>query len=130
MRYITCRNADFTACYQIGNTDFQGGAWILGLSETIKHFKGEGTCCGGGSTKPKKKKLKGKVVCTYSFYIDGMHCSNCANAVTGAINDIDGAVAKVSLNKKMAKVSCDREIDVLAIEEAIRKRGYEAALMK
>ena len=26
MRYITCRNADFTACYQIGNTDFQGGA--------------------------------------------------------------------------------------------------------
>ena len=29
MRYIICRNADFAACYQIGNTDFQGGAWLL-----------------------------------------------------------------------------------------------------
>ncbi len=53
-----------------------------------------------------------------------------SNAVTRAINDIDGAVAKVSLNKKTAKVSCDREIDALVIEEAIRKRGYEAALVK
>ena len=105
-------------------------AFFIGLSETIRHFKGEGACCGGGSTKPKKKKLKGKVICTYTFHIDGMHCSNCANAVTRAINDIDGAVAKVSLNKKTAIVSCDREIDVLAIEEAIRKRGYEAILMK
>ena len=33
------------------------------------------------------------------------------------INDIDGAVAKVSLNKKTAIVSCDREIDVLAFEQ-------------
>lgn len=48
-------------------------AVFIGLSETIKHFKGEGTCCGGGSTKPKKKKLKGKVICTYTFHIDGMH---------------------------------------------------------
>ena len=105
-------------------------AVVFGMKETVKHFKGEGACCGGGSSKPKKKKLKGKVICAYTFHIDGMHCSNCANAVTRAINDIDGAVAKVSLNKKTAIVSCDREIDVLAIEEAIRKRGYEAVLMK
>ena len=105
-------------------------AFFIGLSETIKHFKGEGACCGGGSTKPKKKKLKGKVICTYTFHIDGMHCSNCANAVTRAINDIDGAVAKVSLNKKTAKVSCDREMDAHVIEEAISKRGYEAVLME
>ena len=105
-------------------------AVFFGLKETIKHFKGEGACCGGAGSKPKKKKLKGKVICTYTFYIEGMHCANCANAVTRAINDIDGAVAKVSLNKKTAKVFCDREIDVLAVEEAIRKRGYEAVLME
>ena len=93
-------------------------------------FKGEGACCGGGSSKPKKKKLEGKVVCKYVFRIEGMHCGNCVNAVTRAINDIDGAVAKVSLNKKTAIVSCDREIDVLAIEESIRKRGYEVVLME
>ena len=103
---------------------------FIGLKETIKHFKVEGACCGGGNTKPQKKKWKGKVISTYTFHIDGMRCSNCANAVTRAINDIDGAVAKVSLNKKTAIVSCDREIDVLAIEETIRKRGYEAVLMK
>lgn len=105
-------------------------AVFIGLRETIKHFKGEGACCGGASSKPKKKKLKGKVVCTYTFGIDGMHCRNCANAVTRAINDIDGAMGKVSLKKKMAKVYCDREIDALVIGEIIRKRGYEAALMK
>ena len=59
-----------------------------------------------------------------------MHCANCANAVTRAINDIDGAVAKVSLNKKTAKVSSDREMDAHVIEGAIRKRGYEVALME
>ena len=104
-------------------------AVVFGMKETVKHFKGEGTCCGGGSTKPKKKKLKGKVICTYTFHIDGMHCSNCANAVTRAINDIDGAVAKVSLNKKTAKVICDRVIDAIVIAEIIRKLGYEAVLI-
>ena len=105
-------------------------AVVLGMRETIKHFKGEGACCGGRGPKPKKKKLVGKVVCKYVFHIEGMHCGNCANAVTRAINDIDGAAAKVSLKKKTAKVSCDREIDALIIEEAIRKRGYEAVLME
>ena len=103
---------------------------FIGLKETIKHFKGEGACCGGGSSKPKRKKLEGKVVCKYAFRIEGMHCANCANAVTRAINDIDGAAAKVSLKKKTARVSCDREIEAFVIEEAISKRGYEAVLME
>ena len=103
---------------------------VFGIRETIKHFKGEGGCCGGSSSKPKKKKLKNEVIRTYSFRIEGMHCQNCVNAVTIAINDIDGAAARVVLNKKMAKVYCDREIDAHAIEEAIRKRGYEAVLME
>ena len=29
-----------------------------GIVSAIKHFKGQGGCCGGGSYKPKKKKLK------------------------------------------------------------------------
>ena len=105
-------------------------AVVFGIKETVKHFKGEGACCGGGSSKPKKKKLEGKVVCKYAFRIEGMHCANCANAVTRAINDIDGAAAKVSLKKKTAIVSCDREIEAFVIEEAISKRGYEAVLME
>ena len=29
---------------------------VIGIIYTVKHFKGEGGCCGGGSYKPKKKK--------------------------------------------------------------------------
>ena len=99
---------------------------IFAVRETLKHMKGEGSCCGGGSSyKPKKKKLKGTIVNTYELGIEGMHCQNCVNAVTGAINDIDGASARVSLRSKKAMVSCDREIDVAVIKEAIEKKGYE-----
>ena len=32
---------------------------LVGIIYTVKHFKGESSCCGGGSTvKTKKKKLK------------------------------------------------------------------------
>jgi len=30
----------------------------LGIKETLKHIKGEGSCCGGSSLKIKKKILK------------------------------------------------------------------------
>ena len=34
----------------------------FGIRETIKHFNGEGACCDGSSSIPKKKKLKNKVI--------------------------------------------------------------------
>jgi len=104
-------------------------AIALGVKETVKHFKGEGACCGGGASKAKHKKLKNKVIHVYTFKVEGMHCQNCANAVIRAINDIEGASAKVSLKRKTAKVSCDQDIDVVEIQEAICKRGYAAELI-
>ena len=103
---------------------------VLGVRETMKHMRGDGACCGGTSSKPKKKKLKGKIVLTYTFTVEGMHCINCVNAVTGAINEIDGAVAKVNLKKKRAVVRCDREIDTNLIIKSIEKRGYKAKFRK
>ena len=97
----------------------------LGIKETAKHFKGEGACCGGASSKPQKKKLKNKIIVTYDFRVEGMHCQNCANAVTRAVNEINGASAKVSLKRKRVKVFCDREIDTRIIMDSIEKRGYE-----
>lgn len=102
----------------------------IGVKESIKHFRGEGGCCGGESSKPRKKKLKHKIVTVYTFHVEGMKCQNCANSVTRAVNDITGASAAVSLKKKMAKVSCDREIDAQTIIDAISKRGYAASLIK
>lgn len=97
----------------------------IGIKESAKHFRGESGCCGGSSVKPVRKKLKGKVVRTYTIPIQGMHCENCVNTVTSVINDIDGAAAKVSLRKKTAKVSCDREVNIEEIKKAIQNAGYE-----
>ena len=105
-------------------------AIIFGLRGTVKHMKGEGGCCGKTSAKPKKKKLKGKVVHTYVFDIEGMHCSNCVNAVMRTINDIDGVSAKVNLKTKKAVVKCDREVDRNLIIKNIEKRGYKATYQK
>lgn len=98
----------------------------IGARETIKHFRGDSGCCGGSSDKPEKKKLSGPVIKTYIINIEGMHCKNCANTVTRAINNIEGATAKINLKKKIAKVSCDRDIDVSLIKDAINKHGYKA----
>lgn len=47
------------------------------------------------------------------------------NAVIRAVNDIDGASAKVNLRKGIVRVLCDREIDEDIIKAVITKRGYE-----
>ena len=87
---------------------------ICAISPTIKHFKGEGGCCGGGSTvKEKKKKLSAPQIGTKKIKIEGMHCKNCVNRVTNAVNQIDGAVCKVNLKKEMATICYSQEIPCL-----------------
>lgn len=103
---------------------------LYGIKESIRHFKGEGGCCGGSSTKPPRKKLHGKVVEEYLFHIEGMHCQNCANTVTREINYIDGASAKVNLKKKQVRVLCDRRLDLKKIIDAVEKRGYTISLIQ
>ena len=98
----------------------------FGVKESIKHMRGEGGCCGGSSSKPKKKRLHGKEVHRYNIRVEGMHCKHCVNAVTNAINEIEGASAKVSLKKKCAIVRCDREVTIGQIISQIEKRGYSA----
>ena len=71
---------------------------VIAVISSIKHFKGEGGCCGGGSYKPKRKKLSG-VKYTKKFKVGGMHCEHCKNRVEEAVNDIKGAQAE-SISKK------------------------------
>ena len=102
----------------------------FGIKSSIKHFKGEGACCGGGSgtvktRKPKKKKLDGPVTGHYTLRIPGIHCQNCVNSVTRVINSIDGASAKVSLREKSAVVYCDRDIDKADLIRAVENAGFE-----
>ena len=105
---------------------------ILGFAVkiSIKHFNGEGACCGGGSgqvktKRPKKKKLDGPVIGTRTIKISGMHCQNCVNSVTRALNSLDGVSAKVSLRDNSAEVSFDRSVEEDRLRRAVEDAGFE-----
>ena len=103
---------------------------IFAVKGSLKHFKGEGACCGGGSgsvktKKAKKKTLDGPVVGRRMIRISGMHCQNCVNSVTNALNAIDGVSAEVSLKDNCAEVSCDRKVDDSVLKQAVEGAGFE-----
>lgn len=99
-------------------------AIIIGVIYTVKHFKGESSCCGGGSSvKAKKKKLK-NVIARKTITIEGMTCDHCKNRVERVLNQMDGVAGKVNLSKKQAIVSMEKEVDDDAIRAVIEKAGY------
>lgn len=100
----------------------------MGIRSSIKHFKGEGGCC-GGSTAVKKKKLK-KIIASKTVIIEGMSCEHCKHRVEQSINDIDGAAARVNLKKKQAVVSLEKDVSDEQIRTAIEKAGYKVAEMR
>ena len=67
----------------------------------------------------------GPVTAHYTIEISGMHCQNCVNGVTRAINAIDGAAAKVSLKNNSAEVSCDRDVDKEKLKRAVEDAGFK-----
>ena len=103
--------------------------FLLGINSSIKHFKGQGGCCGGGSTYVSKKKLK-NIVAKKTFIVEGMTCENCKARVERVINDMDGLVAKVNLKKKEVLVSMEIEVSDEEIKAAIEKAGYEVIEIK
>ena len=62
---------------------------IYGVKGTVKHFKGEGACCGGGSApvKAKRKVLKKPKIGEKVIQIEGMHCDHCKQSVTSELNN-------------------------------------------
>jgi len=100
-------------------------AVILGISPALKHFKGNGGCCGGGDTVKVKKKLASAKIGEKEFLIEGMKCENCKNNVERAVNKIDGVVCEVNLRKNIAKVSYSKEVEDEIIMEAIEDTGFK-----
>lgn len=101
---------------------------VFALKGSVKHMKGEGDCCGGGSgNKPKKvkaKHLEDPVIGQITLHIEGMTCEHCVNRVAEALNSIDGVSAKVNLHKKNATVSFDRPVEEETLSSAVEKAGY------
>ena len=93
-------------------------------------MKGEGDCCGGPKEKPVKKKIDGPELRELVVYIDGMHCQNCKNRIEKHLDELDGVVAKVNLNKKQAVVSIYREIDDSVIRNVIEGLDFTVVSME
>lgn len=103
---------------------------IIGIRFGVKHFKGEGGCCGGGSSvKVKRKKLK-QVVKQRTVAIEGMTCEHCKSRVESRLNSLDGVSAKINLKKKTAVVSMEKDVEDEVIKKAIENAGYEVIEIK
>ncbi len=59
--------------------------------------------------------------------VEGMSCSHCVNAVTKALNALDGVSGvKVDLAEKKVTVDYDGEmVSLESIKQAIEEEGYE-----
>lgn len=103
-----------------------GIALFLAVRGALRHFRGEGGCCGGGGADaPQEGKELGKVVATKTLAITGMHCMHCVRAVTEALNAIDGVSAEVDLQSARAVVRMDRPVDDAVLREAVEKAGFQ-----
>ncbi|MBO5373421.1 MAG: heavy-metal-associated domain-containing protein [Lachnospiraceae bacterium] len=98
---------------------------VVGIRYTMKHFKGEGGCCGGRAPIQEQNKTLENVIGQKTVLIEGMTCDHCKNWVEKRINEIDGAAAKVNLKKKEATVSLEKEVSDEQIRAAVEKAGYK-----
>lgn len=98
---------------------------VYALKGTIKHFMGQGGCCGGGLAPERtKKKLKGEAVCSYLLKIEGMHCEHCRSSVENALNGMEGVAVRVNLKKGEALVRASRQVEKAEMEEAVKRAGF------
>lgn len=101
---------------------------FFAIKGTRKHMKGESPCCGGGGGDVKLdipiKNLENPVLGRKTVKISGMTCQHCVKAVTEAINKLEGASAKVDLDRKEAVVSYDRLVENEKIKQVVQEAGY------
>ncbi len=101
-------------------------AIVFAVRSSIRHFKGQGSCCGGGGGKTvsTEKTLEGNVVCEKTVTVEGMVCKNCAAHVQNALNSLQGVAAKVNLKKAEAHVRAVRDVSDEEIRKALSDAGY------
>jgi len=104
------------------------GIAVIGIRSAVKHFRGQGGCCGGGGYTPKKKKLK-NIRYTKTFTVEGMHCDHCKNRVEEVIGDMQGLAGRVDLKKGELTVSYAEDVEDSRIIARLEKAGYPARLL-
>lgn len=99
------------------------GMACIGIYTAVRHLGGQGGCCGGGSYRPRKKKLS-HVIARKEFAVEGMHCKHCKNRVEEVVNDIKGVAGTVDLKRGTVTVSYAEEVVDERIKARIEKAGY------
>lgn len=100
------------------------GVFAACIFSFIRRFSGKKSCCGTSLPKLKNKKLTNPVG-KLTVKIDGMRCESCRRNVTAAINSIDGASAKVDLEKSEAVVSFERQLTDEELISTVETIGFE-----
>lgn len=96
------------------------------LRGSLKHFKGQGGCCGGGEPAPKVKKQKlAQTAAVKKMVIEGMTCEHCKQRVENSLNALNQVNATVHLGKKEAVVKLGMAVSDEVLKEAVEKAGYQ-----
>ena len=98
-------------------------AVAAGVFYTMRHFKGQGGCCGGGNYRPKRKKLK-QIQYQKTFLVQGMHCDHCKARVEEVVNDIPGVAGRADYKKGELVVSYEKEVSDSLIQSRLQRAGY------
>lgn len=96
------------------------------LKGTIKHYKGQGGCCGGGGTvkKARRQKLE-ETVSVRKISIDGMTCDNCRKRVENCLNSLGKVNARVNLKQGTAVVKLGELLPDEELRTAVEGLGYK-----
>ncbi len=103
---------------------------VLALRGAVKHFRGQGGCCGGGDEPLPEKRLEGPITGRKIVYIEGMRCESCARRVAFLLSGMEGTSARVELPEKRAVVSFTRPVRDEEIRAALADSGYEIAAIE
>ena len=96
----------------------------------VKTWRGDGSCCGGGSGSKKTKKVsvadtdESHYPYSQDVKVSGMTCLNCKNNVENAINALGDTLTKVDLDAGVAHVLSKNPIDMMRVEQAVVDAGY------
>ena len=102
------------------------GILFLAVKYSIPHFKGEGSCCGGGSKMKLIKPAKlDTVIAEKNILIEGMVCDHCSGRIQNALNSVEGINAKVIRSKGKAVVKLGRQITDEELKKIITDLGYQ-----
>ena len=99
-------------------------AILFALQGSLKHMKGEGGCCGGGSVPKIKKQRLGSVSQTRRMKIEGMECENCRRKVENALNSLPQVNASVSLKNQEAVVKLGEAVPDEILKSTVEESGY------